>query len=61
MIGIKREELTDGCRKLHNEELRHLYTSSDAGAIKLRRMKWIGYVAGIGTQKICTHISGMKT
>jgi hypothetical protein len=39
-------------RKLHNEELRDLYSSpSIISIIKSRRMKWAGHVARIGEKK----------
>jgi hypothetical protein len=38
--------VTGGCRKLHNEELRDLYSSpSIIRIIKARRMRWKGHVA----------------
>jgi hypothetical protein len=38
--------VTGGRRKLHNEELRHLYSSpSIIRIIKSRRMRWAGHVA----------------
>jgi hypothetical protein len=39
IIGPKRDEVTGGCRKLHNDELHNLYSSP---VIKLRRMRWAG-------------------
>jgi hypothetical protein len=37
----KRDEVTGGWRKLHNEELHNLYSSpSIIGKIKSRRMRW---------------------
>jgi hypothetical protein len=45
----KRDEVTGERRKLHNEELNDLYSSpSIVRVIKLRRMRWAGYIAGIG-------------
>jgi hypothetical protein len=42
----KRDEVTGGWRKLHNEELRHLYSSpSVIRIIKSRRMRGAGNVA----------------
>jgi hypothetical protein len=42
----KMDEVTEGWRKLHNEELRDLYSSpSIIRTIKLMRMRWPGYVA----------------
>jgi hypothetical protein len=39
----KRDEVTGGWRKLHNEELYNLYTSPSI--IKSRKMRWAGHVA----------------
>ena len=46
IFGPKRDEVTGEWRKLHNEELNHLY-SSTVRVIKSRRMKWAGHVARI--------------
>jgi hypothetical protein len=46
IFGPKRDEVTGKWRKLHNEELHHLYCSpSIIRIIKLRRMRWAGHVA----------------
>jgi hypothetical protein len=46
IFGPKRDEMTGEWRKLHNEELRDLYSSpSIIRIIKSRRMKWAGHVA----------------
>jgi hypothetical protein len=46
IFGPKRDEIMGGWRKLHNEELRDLYSSpSIIRIIKLRRMRWAGHVA----------------
>jgi hypothetical protein len=43
IFGPKRDEMTGEWRKLHNEELRDLYSSpSIIRIIKSRRMRWIG-------------------
>jgi hypothetical protein len=45
----KGDEVTEGCRKLHNEELRNLYSSpSIIRMIKSMRMRWAGHVARMG-------------
>jgi hypothetical protein len=45
--------VSGGYRKLHNEELRDLYSSpSIIGIIKLRRMRWAGHVARMGKKRI---------
>jgi hypothetical protein len=42
----KRDEMTGGCRKLHNEDLHNLYSSpSIITMVKSRRMRWAGHVA----------------
>jgi hypothetical protein len=46
IFGPKRDEVTGGWRKLHNEELHGLYSSpSIVRVIKARRMRWAGHVA----------------
>jgi hypothetical protein len=46
IFGPKRDEVTRGWIKLHNEELHNSYSSqSIIRMIKLRRMRWAGYVA----------------
>jgi hypothetical protein len=46
IFGPKRDEVTGGWRKLHNEELQNLYSSPSINRmIKLRRMVWAGNVA----------------
>jgi hypothetical protein len=45
IFGPKRDEVTGGWRKLHNE-LHNLYSSpSIIRMIKSRRMRWVGYLA----------------
>jgi hypothetical protein len=45
-FGPKRDEVTGGWRKLHNEELRDLYSSpSIIRMIISGRMRWDGHVA----------------
>jgi hypothetical protein len=47
IFGPKRDEVTGEWRKLHNEELRDLYSSpSITGIIKSRRMRWAGNPEG---------------
>jgi hypothetical protein len=49
IFGPKRDEVTGGWRKLHNEELRGLYCSpSIIRVIKARRLRWVGHVARMG-------------
>jgi hypothetical protein len=49
IFGSKRDEVTGGWRKFHNEELHNWYSSpSIIRMIKSRRMIWAGHVARIG-------------
>jgi hypothetical protein len=49
IFGPKRDEMTEEWRKLHNEELRDLYSSpSIIRIIKSMRMRWAGNVARMG-------------
>jgi hypothetical protein len=52
IFGPKRDDVTVGWSKLHNEELHNLYSSpSIIRMIKSRSMRWAGYVARIGDEK----------
>jgi hypothetical protein len=53
IFGPKRDEVTGGWRKLHNEELCDLYSSpSIIRIIKSRRIRWAGHVAQMGEKEI---------
>jgi hypothetical protein len=45
IFGTEREEVAGGWRRLHNEELHNLYTSSNTIRQIKSRMRWAGYVA----------------
>jgi hypothetical protein len=52
IFGPKRDEVTGGWRKLHNEELHNLYSSpSTIRIIKSRSMRWAGHVARMGENR----------
>jgi hypothetical protein len=52
ILGPKRDGLTGGWRKLHNEELHNLYSSpSIIRIIKSRRMRWARHVARMGEKR----------
>jgi len=53
VFGSKRDEVTGEWRKLHNEELRDLYSLPNiVRDVKSRRMRWAGCVAGIGERRV---------
>ena len=49
VFGSKRDQVTREWRKLHNEELRDLYSLPNiVRVVKSRRMRWAGHVAHMG-------------
>jgi len=47
----KRDEVTEGWRKLHNEELNDMYSLPNiVRGIKSRKIRWAGHVAGMGVR-----------
>ena len=49
VFGPKRDKVTGEWRKLHNEELNNLYSSTKIiRGIKSIRMRWVGHVARMG-------------
>jgi hypothetical protein len=62
VLGPKRDEVTGGWKKLHNEELRDLYSSPGIiKMIKSRRMRWAGNVARMGEKRNTYRLFGTKT
>jgi hypothetical protein len=54
IFGPKSDGVTGGWRKLHNEELHNLFSSSSTNRIiKSRRMRWAGRVARMGAIGTC--------
>jgi hypothetical protein len=54
IFGPKRDKVTGGWRKLHNEELHNLYSSASIitrRMIKSKRMRWTGHVARMGEKR----------
>jgi hypothetical protein len=52
IFGLKKDEVTEGWRKLHGEELRDLYfLPGIIRMIKSMRMGWAGYVAQMGEKR----------
>ena len=49
VFGFKRDEVTGEWRKLHNEELRDLFSLPNiVRVVKSRRMRWVGHVVRMG-------------
>jgi hypothetical protein len=49
IFGTKRDEVTGGWRKLHDEELRNLFSPPRTiRIIKSRRIRWAGHIAQMG-------------
>jgi hypothetical protein len=58
IFGLKRDEVTGGWRKLHNEEFHDLYAlSSIIRIIRSRRMRWAGHVARMGEKRNAYRLS----
>jgi hypothetical protein len=54
IFGPKRDEVTRGWRKLHNEEVHNLYSSPNIlRMIKSKTMRWAGHIARM---RRCIHI-----
>ena len=53
VFGPKRDEVTEEWRKLHNEELRDLYSLPNIVRVaKSRRMRWAAHVARMGVERV---------
>jgi len=53
VFGSKRDKVTGEWRKLHNEELRDLYSLPNiVRVVKSRRMRWVGHVAHMGEGRV---------
>jgi hypothetical protein len=56
-FGPKRDEVTTGWRKLHNEEPHNVYSCpSIIRVIKSRRMRWAGHVARMRAKRTAYRI-----
>jgi hypothetical protein len=55
IFAPKRDEVTRQRRRLHDEELYNVYSSSNiTRVIKSRRMRWLGHVARMGRIQVHT-------
>ena len=62
IFGRKRDKVTGEWRKLCTEDLNDLYCSpSIVRVIKLRRMRWAGYVARMGEGRGVYRVFGGET
>jgi hypothetical protein len=61
IFGPKRDGVTGGWRKLHNEELHNLYASpSIIRIITSRRMRWAGHEARMGKRNVYRLLVGKQ-
>ena len=60
IFGPRRDEVTGEWRRLHNEKLNDLYSSTNVlRVIKSRRMRWSGHVARMGVERgVCRVLVG---
>jgi hypothetical protein len=59
IIGPKEEEATGEWRKLHNEQLHHLFCSPYIiYVIRTQRMRWVGHVTCVGGRGGQLHTAG---
>ena len=59
VFGPKRDEVTGEWRKLHNDELRDLYSLPNiVRVVKSGRMRWVGHVARMGEETCAQGFGG---
>jgi hypothetical protein len=57
ILGLKRDEVIGGWRKIHSFELHNLYSSPNIiRMIKLGRMKWTRHIARMGEKRNANRI-----
>jgi hypothetical protein len=61
-FGTKKEEVTEGWRKMHSEDHCNLYSSPNIIMVmKSKRMRWVGHVACMAAMRTTYIISIGKT
>jgi hypothetical protein len=60
IFGPKRDEVTGGWRKLHNEELHNLYSSPCIIRVITSRMRWTAHVVRRGEKRNAYRILVVK-
>ena len=57
VFGPKRDEVTGEWRKLHNEELKNLYSLPNiVRVVKSRKMRWAGHVVCMGEGRVVQRV-----
>jgi hypothetical protein len=52
IFGPKKDEVTGGCRKVFNQELNDLYSSTNIIRVNAsRRMRWMSHVVRMGKRR----------
>jgi hypothetical protein len=52
IFGPKRDEVTGDWRKMHSDELRDLYSSTNIVWVIKSRRRWVGHVARMGERRV---------
>jgi hypothetical protein len=62
IFGPRSDEVTGEWRKVHNEELKDLYSSQNiVRLVKSRRIRWAGHVARMGERRVVYRVLAGKT
>jgi hypothetical protein len=58
IFGAKRDKVTGGWKRLHNEKLNDLYSPNIFRVTKSRKMRWSGHVTYGGEERCIQNFSG---